>query len=347
MSAGGGASGGAGGVLRPYRPGQPPFAGGGTFCHTDLVPDPEDLRGADVAVVGAPFDEGVSHRPGARFGPREIRLADDMGWPSSRPHLGLGVDPFAELRVVDHGDIEARPACLDRSHAALQRAVAGVLAAGAAPFVLGGDHSLSAPVLRAMGERFGPGGYAVIHFDAHADTGSDEPPHGHGASFRTAVLDGALRGDHIVQVGLRGYWPPPKDFDWMRAQGFRWHTMEEIADRGVGAVVADAVAHVAARAPRVYLTVDIDVLDPAFAPGTGTPVPGGLTSAELLRAVRAVSTSVDLCGMDLVEVSPPYDPAGVTALAGHHLLLEALCGMALRRAGRPPAPQRAAAPDQA
>jgi agmatinase len=321
----------------PFRPNETGYAGVGiTYCRTPLVLDPAGLAGADVAILGAPFDEGVSFRPGARFGPRAIRMADDSSGPASRPHMELGIDPFAELAVVDYGDIEAPPSDLARSHALLREHVGHILDAGAVPIVFGGDHSLSLPVLQALGERFGPDGYAVIHFDTHADTGAEvyDVLNSHGTPFYRAVVDGAMRGENIVQIGLRGAWPGPVEFQWMREQGFCWHTMAEIVERGLPAVVADAIAHVTARAPRVYLTVDVDVLDPAFAPGTGTPEPGGLLARELLWAVRKIASEVDLCGMDVVEVSPPYDPSGVTALAAHRVVLEALSGTALRRSGR-------------
>jgi agmatinase len=158
--------------------------------------------------------------------------------------------------------------------------------------------------------------------------------------FRKAVVDGHLDGRNIVQVGLRGAWPFPEDFQWMREAGFRWHTMGEITERGLDPVVNDAVEHARSRAPRTYLTVDIDVLDPAFAPGTGTAEPGGLMTRELLWAVRTVAARLDLCAMDIVEVSPPYDPAGITALAGQRVVLETLSGIALRRSGREARPER-------
>jgi agmatinase len=329
--------------VRPFRPDEPSYAGVGvTFCRTALVLDPAELHGFDVAIVGAPFDDGTSFRPGARFGPRAIRTAEDVGGPSARPHMVLGLDPFAELRVVDHGDVEATPGDLATSHRRLCDTLTGVLAAGAVPVVLGGDHSLTAPTLQALANRFGPDGYAVLHLDTHADTGADTfgVANTHGTPFRRGVTEGFLRGRHVVQIGLRGTWPTPPEFAWMREHGFRWHTMDEVEDRGLPAVVAEAVAAVREQAPRVYLTVDIDVLDPAFAPGTGTPEPGGLTTRELLRAVRTIAAAVDLCAMDVVEVSPPYDPAGVTALAAQRVVLEALSGLALRRSGRSARPER-------
>jgi agmatinase len=308
-----------------------------------LVLEAAGLAGADVAVLGAPFDEGVSNRPGARFGPRAIRMAEDVGPPPWRPHMTLGVEPFAALKVVDYGDVEAVPADLAASHARLRGMLDDVLAAGALPVVLGGDHSLSFPVMEALAERFGPDGFAVIHFDTHADTGADVAGviNSHGTPFHRGVVEGVLRGGNIFQIGLRGAWPGPEEFAWMREQGFRWRTMDECLDRGIDAVVAEAIAHARAVAPRVYLTVDIDVLDPAFAPGTGTPEPGGFATRELLRAVRRIAREVDLAAMDVVEVSPPYDVAGITAMAAHRVALETISGMAARRVGGDPRPERA------
>jgi agmatinase len=330
--------------VRPHRENEVAYSGVGlTYCRRPLVLDSAELAGVDVAILGAPFDEGVSFRPGTRFGPRAIRQAEDVGGPAPRPHMELGVDPFALLNVVDYGDVEVVPANLGASHAQLRQRASEILGAGAVPVILGGDHSLSSPVMQAIADQFGPDGYSVIHFDTHADTGADVfgvTELSHGTPFYRGVNEGFMRGDHIVQIGLRGAWPFPEEFDWMRANGFRWHTMGEVLDRGLSAVVSDAIAYAASKAPRTYLTVDIDVLDPAFAPGTGTAEPGGLMTRELLWAVRTVASQVDLCAMDIVEVSPPYDHAGITALAAHRVVLETLSGMALRRSGRAAQPQR-------
>lgn len=328
---------------RLFRPYQAAYAGiTTTFCKVDPVLEAAGLAGADVAILGAPFDDAVSFRPGTRFGPRAIRQAEDVGGPFPRPHMELGIDPITALRIVDYGDVDVIPANLEHNHARLKAMTGEILAVGAIPVILGGDHSLSSPVMQALAERYGPDGYAVIHFDTHADTGTDVMgvTNSHGTPFYRGAHEGFMRGDHIVQIGLRGAWPGPKEFDWMRDQGFRWHTMGDIEERGLKAVVADAIAYASTQAPRVYLTVDIDVLDPAFAPGTGTPEPGGLATRELLWAVRTVASQVDLCAFDLVEVSPPYDNASVTALAGHRVVLEGLSGIALRRSGRAAAPER-------
>jgi len=326
-----------------HRPHEPAYAGVGvTFCRVPLVLDPRELTGADVAVLGAPFDDGTSNRPGARFGPRAIREAEDVGPPPWRPHMDLGIEPFAAIRVVDHGDIEAVPADLLESHRRLQAATTAILDAGTVPLILGGDHSLSLPVMRALAAKHGADGYSVIHFDTHTDTGAEVygATTSHGTPFYQAVEEGVLLGRNVFQIGLRGAWPGPEEFGWMRRHGFMWRTMDECLDRGLDEVIYEAVDHAELRAPRTYLTVDIDVLDPAFAPGTGTPEPGGLSTRELLRAVRRIARSLDLCAMDVVEVSPPYDVSGITALAAHRVALETLSAFALRRTGQSPRPER-------
>lgn len=334
---------GKGSAVQPNRPHEVGHAGVGlTFCRVPPVLEPAGLAGVDVAIIGAPFDDGVSYRPGARFGPRAIRQADDVGSPPSRPNMELGIDPLAALRVVDYGDVDVVPGDLAASHEALRERVRDVLGVGAIPVVLGGDHSLAFPVMQELATRFGPDGYAVIHFDTHADTGAEVYgiTRSHGTPFHRAVSTGVLRGDHIFQVGLRGAWPTPEEFGWMREAGFRWRTMAEIIERGLSAVVEEVVSWASSVAPRVYLTIDIDVLDPSAAPGTGTPEPGGLLTRELLWAARTIASRVDLCAADLVEVSPPYDWAEVTALAGNRVVLETIGGIALRRSGRAATPER-------
>jgi agmatinase len=330
--------------MRPHRDNEVAYAGVGlTYCRLPLVLKPEELSGVDAAILGAPFDEGVSFRPGTRFGPRAIRQAEDVGGPSPRPHMELGIEPFSTLNVVDYGDVEVTPANLAASHEELRRRLGEIIGAGAVPIVLGGDHSISGPTMRELAEAYGPDGYSVIHFDTHADTGADVfgvTDLSHGTPFHRGVADDFMRGANIFQIGLRGAWPFPEDFRWMREQGFQWRTMGEVIERGLPAIVEEAIAYATSRAPRTYLTVDVDVLDPAYAPGTGTPEPGGLTTRELLWAVRTVASRVDLCAMDMVEVSPPYDHAGITALAAHRVVLETLSGMALRRSGRAAASER-------
>jgi agmatinase len=327
--------------VRVNRDSEPTYAGpGATFCKVDLVLDAKDLPGADVAIVGAPFDETTTGRPGARFGPRAIRLSD-QGGAGDGHHLELGVEPFDALSVVDYGDAEVIPADPERSHAAIRRAVGEVLAAGALPVVLGGDHSILHPNAGAAADHFGTGRLGVIHFDAHADDAETlwGVRRSHGTPVRLLVDEGSVRGRDIVQVGLRGYWPGAEEFDWARDQGLVWFTQGEIDERGFDVVVEDAV-RLAAEPERAWLSVDIDVVDPGYAPGTGVPEPGGLTPRELLRAVRRIAREVELAGVEVVEVSPPYDQAEVTSLLAHRVVLEALSGLAIKRLGRDPAPQR-------
>lgn len=327
--------------IRPFREHEEAYAGVGvTYCRVPLVLEPSGLAGADIAILGAPFDLGTSFRPGTRFGPRAIRTAEDVGTPSNRPHLELGVDPFDALRIVDYGDAGIAPT-IEGCHARLNGAVGDILAAGVMPVVLGGDHSLSLPVMRALAAHLGPEQYSVIHFDTHADTAIYQPgvTTEHAAPFYRAVTEGHLLGRNLTQIGLRGAWPFPVEFDWMREQGITWYSMDEVEERSLPAVLAAAIER-AGSLPHTYLTVDIDVLDPAFAPGTGTPEPGGLSTRELLHAVRRIGSALDLCAMDIVEVSPPYDPSGITALAAHRIVLEVLTATAQRKLGSLPQPQR-------
>ena len=310
-----------------------------TLFGVPLAATRDEVAAADAVVLGAPFDEGVSFRPGTRFGPQAVREAEDVGSMGGRPSMHVGLDAFEHLRVVDWGDVDVIAGDLARSHALLAEAAGFALASGTIPVVIGGDHSLSHAMLEAMHGRYGADGYAVIHFDTHADTGDPaegEPPHG--TPFRAAIERGHLRGDAIFQIGLRGTWPTPDLFQWMREHGMHWATMDDVMDRGIEDVVREAI-RLAGGKP-TYLTVDIDVLDPAYAPGTGTPEPGGLTTRELLRSVRTVAASLDIAAFDLVEVSPPYDHVAITAMAGNRVLLEGLNGIALRRTGRTAQPER-------
>ncbi len=313
----------------------PAYVGPIAFCGRPVITDVAALRlrAPDVAIVGIPFDDRVSYRPGARFGPRAIRQATSTRGEHS---LALDVEPFRVLDVVDAGDADIIPAWPERGHAMAYRRILDVMSSGAVPIVLGGDHSITWPVVSAVAQTLAPRRVGMIHFDAHADTADDEGGvrAGHGTPMRRLIESGALAGEALVQVGLRGYWPSPATFDWMRSQGMRWHLMREIEERGVDAVIDDAIREVMEHADVVYISVDIDVVDPGMAPGTGTPEPGGMLSRELLRAVRRIASSVDIAGMDVMEVAPPYDHAEVTAMVAHRCVLETLSGMAFRRQGR-------------
>lgn len=316
----------------------PTYVGPTSFMKLPWIPDAAELarRKPDVAIIGAPFDDAVSHRPGARFGPRAIREAQ---YTSGSIHsLQLGVEPFEVLDVVDAGDANIVPAWIDRGHALIYRKVREVAETGAIPIVLGGDHSITWPSATAIAEVRRPGSIGIVHFDAHADTASEDwgVLAGHGTPMRRLIESGAVKGRNFVQVGLRGYWPPVEVFEWMKSQGMRYHFMREMEERGAEAVIADAIAEALDGPETIYLSLDIDVIDPGMAPGTGTPEPGGMLTREVLRAIRQIVSQVELCGMDIVEVSPPYDHAEVTAMAANRAALEAISALAVKKqAGRP------------
>ncbi|MDH4306335.1 MAG: agmatinase family protein, partial [Acidimicrobiia bacterium] len=238
-----------------------------------------------VAILGAPFDWGASHRPGARFGPKAIREADYGAMDGYRPHLPTGIDPLGALGVVDIGDVYVVPGYTELSLDRIADVVEIVVAAGKTPIVLGGDHTITYPNATGLARVHGNGEFALIHFDAHADTGDlqNGQLYGHGTPMRRLVESGAVPGRRFVQIGLRGYWPEPEVVAWMRQEGMRSFFMNEIVDRGLETVVDEAVDYALGDGAKgVFLSVDVDVVDPAFAPGTGTPEPGGLTSRQLL-----------------------------------------------------------------
>jgi len=309
----------------------------GSFEKLPWALDDEALRAAaaDVAIVGAPFDDTVSSRPGARFGPRAIRMAPTTWSHESAWSIQLGVDPYANVKAVDAGDAPVVPARAERGLRVIHEKVFRVASCGAIPIVLGGDHSITYPSAAAVARHVHPRTVGIVHFDAHADTAADQWGSliGHGTPMRRLIEEGWVEGRSFVQVGLRGYWPDRKTFDWMRERGLRWHTMAEIEERGSEAVVADAIAEALDGPDCVYLSVDVDVVDPGMAPGTGTPEPGGLLAREMLRAVRQIVGRVDLVGMDVVEVSPPYDQSEITAMLAHRIVLEAISALAAKRRG--------------
>ncbi len=305
---------------------KPDFAGPLSYAGAPLTQDPKLLAGFDVAIVGAPTDDLVSDRPGTRFGPRAIRAASCP----PGPELETKVDAFAELRVVDYGDAPVLPADPERTHEAIEATVGEVLDAGVIPIVLGGDHSIAEPDVCACAKRHGPVG--LVHFDTHTDTGSQVfgVEVSHGTPMYRLVREGHVDPRRYVQIGLRGYWPGEPEFEWQREQGISAFFMHDVRERGIDAVVADAV-RIVGDGP-VFLTVDVDVLDPAFAPGTGTPEPGGMTSLELLTAVRAVAAQLDIVGADVVEVIPTaVGSTDITALVADRIVRQILTGIALRR----------------
>jgi agmatinase len=317
----------------------PSYVGLPSFQKLPWVTDADELaaRGPDVAIVGAPFDDAVSHRPGARFGPRAIRQASYHS--GAINSLQLGIEPYDWLDIVDAGDAPVTPMDVERGHAVIQRKVADVAASGAVPIVLGGDHSITFPSASAIAAHVAPRRLGIVHFDAHADAANSTWGNlrSHGTPMRRLIESGAVAGRNFVQVGLRGYWPGPETLDWMAEHGMRWHLMTEIEERGADAVVAEAIEQALDGPELIYLSVDIDVIDPGMAPGTGTPEPGGMLTRELLRAIRQIVSRVELAAMDVVEVAPPFDHAEVTAAAAHRCVLEAISALAAKRreAGAP------------
>jgi agmatinase len=305
---------------------KPDYAGLPTYGGTPYTQDPAELAGFDVAIVGAPMDDLVSDRPGARFGPRAIRAASCP----AGPHLESKVDAFEELRIVDFGDAAVLPADALRSHEAIFELVGQVLDAGVLPVVLGGDHSIAEPDIRAVAARHGPVG--LVHFDTHTDTGREVfgVELSHGTPMFRLVDGGSVDPHRYVQIGLRGYWPGEREFAWQADQGISSFFMHDVRELGIEQVVLRTVELVG-DGP-VYLSVDVDVLDPAFAPGTGTPEPGGMTSSELLLACRQVASRLEVVGAEVVEVIPTAPGSSdITALVADRIVREILNGLALRR----------------
>jgi agmatinase len=300
------------------------WAGLLTFAELPYTEDPAELEGVDAAVVGAPTDELVTEAPGARFGPRAIRAASS----TAAHHLETRVDWWETLRVIDYGDAPVVPTDAAASHRAIEDTVGEVARSGAIPIVLGGDHSITEPDLRACAAVHGPVG--LIHFDAHTDTASSVygQEQSHGTPMYRLVDQGHVSPERYVQIGLRGWWPEEAVLRWQAERGITSFLMREVNDLGVDRVVERTIEIVGERP--TFLTVDIDVLDPAFAPGTGTPEPGGMTPLELFSACRTVAEQLRLVGADVVEVAPSA-LADRTALLADRIVREVLTGLALRR----------------
>jgi agmatinase len=296
--------------------------------------DPASFAAALAVIVGAPFDGGTSHRPGCRFGPLAIRTTDYLPHDGKRPSLALGVDPLIALGVVDVGDVEMPSGDTEPSLSRLEEAVARIAAGGAVPIVLGGDHTIALPDVTGVARHVGWGKVSVVHFDAHADTADLQFGSliGHGTPMRRLIESGAARGDRFLQIGLRGYWPDPDTLEWMAEQGMRSYEMTEVVARGLDSCLTEAFAIATDQCDGVFLSVDVDVVDPGSAPATGTPEPGGLSPRQLLDAVRRVCMELPVAGVDIVELSPPFDHADVTAYLGNRIALEAMSGIAWRKA---------------
>lgn len=298
----------------------PRFAGPATFAR---LPRLDEVGRADVAVVGVPFDSGVSYRPGARFGPSAVREASRL----LRPYNpGLDVSPFAAVQVADAGDVACNPFDIREAVDSVEEAASGLMEGGTRLVTVGGDHTIALPLLRANARRHGP--VALLHFDAHLDTWDTYfgAEYTHGTPFRRAVEEGILDTEALCHVGTRGPLYGKKDLEDDRRMGFGIVTSADVLRRGVDEVVGALRERIGDRP--LYVSVDIDVLDPAHAPGTGTPEAGGLTSRELLEILRGLA-GCDLIGADVVEVSPAYDHAEITSVAASHVAYDLISLLAL------------------
>lgn len=300
-----------------------PFCGIPTFMRQ---PASRELEGIDVVIVGVPFDSGTSYRSGTRFGPRKIREASLILWGFNAV---LGVAPADALKLVDYGDVEVIPVDIAATMQAVTTEVSAILQQGVTVVSLGGDHSIALPLLRAHAARFGP--LAVIHFDSHPDTWRSEfgeHPYSHGTPFRRALEEELIDTDAYLQVGIRGSVSAPSDLDDARQLGAQILTIDKAFEMGIPKVVKTIRDSVGDRP--VYVSLDIDSVDPAYAPGTGTPEVGGFTSYQMLQLVRGLK-GLNLVGFDLVEVSPPYDCGDITAILAANLTFEFLSLLALAK----------------
>ncbi len=303
----------------------PPLVAFPTLTGRTLTP-----QAADVAILGIPYDNPPANRPGCRFGPRALRA---QAFTAGYHHLPLGVDISEWLDVVDVGDVHCPHGLTDISHANARIAAREV--ASRIPFTvfLGGDHSITWPTAAAVAETYGWGRLGLIHFDAHADaaTHMDGNLASHATPMRHLLESGALQRGHFEQIGLRGYWPPPEDFEFLQAEGGHWYLMSEVRSLGIDRVLDEVIARMVENCTAVYLSVDIDVLDPSAAPGTGTPEPGGMMPIDLLHAVRRIALETPLVALDVMEVSPPFDHADVTVNNAHRVVFETLAALAHKK----------------
>ncbi|MCS7050244.1 MAG: agmatinase [Thermomicrobium sp.] len=300
----------------------PRFAGIRTFAR---LPHVRDLEEVDVAVVGAPFDTGVTYRVGARFGPAAVR---EMSAMLRTYHPSLDVDIYEVLSVVDYGDVPVVPGYIEDSYERIERGLHPLVERGIVPLVIGGDHSITLAELRAVARRYGPLGF--VQFDAHTDTWDEYwgKKYTHGTPFRRAVEEGLIDTRRAIQVGMRGSLYGPEDLDQSRALGFEVWTADDVRRTGLGAVT-EAIRRRLGTGP-VFVSFDVDFLDPVYAPGTGTPEIGGFTTREAQELLRGL-VGVQIVAADLVEVLPAHDVSGVTALAAANLLFEILAVIALNR----------------
>ena len=302
-----------------------------TFANAPVAIYPEDLVAGqvDIAIVGAPLDMGSYYR-GQRFGPQAMRNEYGAGGID----MNTMVNPTKELTIVDYGDIAVDNMSTEITVHHVRERVAEIARTGALPFIVGGDHSLEYPNIAGLADVHGKGSFGVVHFDAHFDAGKDQPHFiTHGQPVYRAVKEGHVQARNFIQVGLRGPWPGAEGFEWMRNNGMRYHTMAEVEKRGWPEVMKRALAEAREGGRKLYISFDVDVLDPAYMPGTGTPVPGGLTMREAVPIVRALCAENDLVGFEIVELDPLLDNSYRSALNGNFILHACMTGVAMRRKG--------------
>ena len=293
------------------------------ICTFGRRPHTRELSGVDVAILGVPYDSSTSYRSGARFGPRAIREQSLLLWGYNNAQQ---VAPFEVLNVVDYGDVDVIPVDSIATHRAIEQTAATILQTGSRLISLGGDHSISLPLLRAHHKLHGP--VAVVHFDAHPDTWDEEYPtfkYSHGTPFRRAIEEGLIDTTAYLQIGIRGPTAGPQDYADAKQLGARLITFDEAIELGIRNVLAEIQQRMGPRP--LYVTLDIDAVDPAFAPGTGTPEVGGFASHQMLQLLRGLS-DLNLIGADLVEVAPPFDSQHITAILAANLVFELLSLMA-------------------
>lgn len=314
-----------------------------TFFHAPVAMSPADLKASkvDVAVIGAVPDMGGGMR-GAAHGPNAVRNSQVYGGYGLRqPHLHTMVDPLDDLVVADFGNAPIDIMSMERSVHAIRSFVKSAAEVesepgkNVIPIIVGGDHSLMYPDVAALTDVYGAGNVGVIHFDAHYDAGKYMMGHliSHGMPVYRLIKEGLVPGKNFIQVGLRGYYPDQESFEWMREEGFRYHTMAEIEDRGFDAVMEDVIREAKDGPDYLFISFDIDTLDPSFVPGTGTPEPGGLTPREAFPIVRRLCAESNVVGFELVELAPMLDPTYVSALNANRLIRECLTGIAMRKKG--------------
>ncbi|MEL7312528.1 MAG: agmatinase family protein [Pseudomonadota bacterium] len=302
-----------------------------TFAGAPLAIYPEDLiaGNVEVAIVGAPLDMGSYYR-GQRFGPQAMRNEYGAGGPD----MNTMINPSKELSIVDYGDIAIDNMSTEISVHHVRERIAEIAATGARPFIIGGDHSLEYPDIAGLADVHGKGSFGVIHFDAHFDAGKDRRHYiTHGQPVYRAIKEGHVNAENFIQIGLRGPWPDAWGFEWMRNNGMRYHTMAEVQKKGWAAVMEQALKEAREGTEKLLISFDVDVLDPAFVPGTGTPVPGGLTMREAIPIVRGLCAQNDMIGFELVELDPLLDNTYRSALNGNFILHACLTGVAMRKKG--------------